>query len=990
MAYTGHPLFATSPTITPRIKASRLGGSTPGGSTAPLWVHVSASETTCTGGTIEGGGAIQPYKHLDYAWDFGEPANTDSFVSPVTGATVLTNSGQTGPEATHIYRTAGTYTVTLTARARTVLGAETYVTATTTSLIVNQVQVLAFPITTKGSYTLSFGGQTTTTLTAGHYGDTPKGSTKSQIIAALEALSTIGAGNVRPASGYQDQSAGGTFPEFHAIEFCGSLRATANALLTLNDVSLTNTHGITPKFRIYEGTAAGTAAGIVVTAPASELWVDSVAGADGNAGTIGSPKATFAALATFLQAGEGRVAYVKKGSTLSDVAIDLGGIPGSRITSYGSGAQPIYNGPSNGFSMFTNESVALPSTLTTLADRYSVRDVFLEDMALRPAGDGAGLDIISRSADPVRRSIQKGSLHLGISNIGASLVRISTQNEASYNEGFLAYKVTQHYGTAGRSDLLINRVRYTSFVACTMTGGGFDGTLAGVHVYPKCPEHLLIRGHSSSNTIYFNALNINTPDCEGDVNFNLVADCELWQVKNGMDWSDKLNNDTGTYPYGKYRNVVVGGCRIKAWEIGIWSQSQADLTVRDCQIQGCGAGPCMDGVKPNMEFELYRNDIAIFIPTHLTSGTLSSSMFRWSGTGHKSRVTECRFQWSPATTGNGLISFNNIAPDAKFTRSRFYMPPFLQFGLYPAPITTNILRNFNELFDASIIDNTTRTNSVTNPATNSWIGPIWAYPQERDMDAGDGETPDTTAPSQPGVITPSLITNTTARMTWVESTDNLWVTGYDTTLNGSPLANFGSYFANLTGLSPGTIYTFGVSARDYAGNVGTERTVSFQTTGGTPDTTPPTQPGEVTFSSITPSGFTATWGASTDAVGVTAYNLTLNGSSISSVATNTVVLGGLSPSTLYTLVITARDAAGNTSATRTDSVTTSSAGVGTVGSLDLMWMMYFGLGGEAVSQGTGPTWFTVAIAASDAQWTGARLESDAQWTGARLDGFPNV
>jgi hypothetical protein len=40
--------------------------------------------------------------------------------------------------------------------------------------------------------------------------------------------------------------------------------------------------------------------------------------------------------------------------------------------------------------------------------------------------------------------------------------------------------------------------------------------------------------------------------------------------------------------------------------------------------------------------------------------------------------------------------------------------------------------------------------------------------------------------------------------------------------------------------------------------------------------------------------------------------------------------------------------------------------------------------------GTGPTWFTVAIAASDAQWTGTRLESDGQWTGAKLDGFPNV
>jgi hypothetical protein len=77
------------------------------------------------------------------------------------------------------------------------------------------------------------------------------------------------------------------------------------------------------------------------------------------------------------------------------------------------------------------------------------------------------------------------------------------------------------------------------------------------------------------------------------------------------------------------------------------------------------------------------------------------------------------------------------------------------------------------------------------------------------------------------------------------------------------------------------------------------------------DVTAPTQPGVIVFSAVTSTGFTATWPVSTDAVGVTAYQLILNGVPLADVATNTVALTGLVPGVSYTLSVRGKDAEGN-------------------------------------------------------------------------------
>lgn len=75
----------------------------------------------------------------------------------------------------------------------------------------------------------------------------------------------------------------------------------------------------------------------------------------------------------------------------------------------------------------------------------------------------------------------------------------------------------------------------------------------------------------------------------------------------------------------------------------------------------------------------------------------------------------------------------------------------------------------------------------------------------------------------------------------------------------------------------------------------------------------PSIPTGLTSSNITESGFTLSWSASTDNVGVTGYNVYRNGTFNSTVTGTTANISGLSASTTYAMTVRAKDAAGNIS-----------------------------------------------------------------------------
>ncbi|NJK87033.1 MAG: fibronectin type III domain-containing protein, partial [Bacteroidales bacterium] len=87
--------------------------------------------------------------------------------------------------------------------------------------------------------------------------------------------------------------------------------------------------------------------------------------------------------------------------------------------------------------------------------------------------------------------------------------------------------------------------------------------------------------------------------------------------------------------------------------------------------------------------------------------------------------------------------------------------------------------------------------------------------------------------------------------------------------------------------------------------------------GGQTDTQAPTVPTGLASSSVAQTSFTLSWTASTDNVGVTAYEVFKGGVSVGTTASTTMNITGLTCGTAYSMTVKARDAAGNTSAAST-------------------------------------------------------------------------
>ncbi|AKJ09596.1 oxidoreductase [Streptomyces incarnatus] len=115
---------------------------------------------------------------------------------------------------------------------------------------------------------------------------------------------------------------------------------------------------------------------------------------------------------------------------------------------------------------------------------------------------------------------------------------------------------------------------------------------------------------------------------------------------------------------------------------------------------------------------------------------------------------------------------------------------------------------------------------------------------------------------------------------------------------------------------------------------------------GTPaDTQAPTRPGQPSCSDIGEDRLTLSWGASTDDVGVAAYDLYEHGNKTGEApgSATSKTLTGLAPNTTYDLTVIARDAAGNTSpaspvvdcTTRPSSDTTPPTAPGTLHTADV-------------------------------------------------------
>src|SRR5215211_1739356 len=188
---------------------------------------------------------------------------------------------------------------------------------------------------------------------------------------------------------------------------------------------------------------------------------------------------------------------------------------------------------------------------------------------------------------------------------------------------------------------------------------------------------------------------------------------------------------------------------------------------------------------------------------------------------------------------------------------------------------------------------------------------------------------DTTPPSAPGGLTKTGATATSVSLSWTASNDDVGVTGYNV-YNGSTLVTTAISTSYTVGsLSCGTSYTFGVEAKDAAGNVSTRATLSASTSPcSTSDTTPPTAPGTPTVTASDGSTITVWWTASIDNVGVAGYDLYVNGAKVANTTGTQYTFSGLSCGITYTLGVEGFDAAGNRSTRSTVAGPTSACPAG--------------------------------------------------------------
>ena len=187
---------------------------------------------------------------------------------------------------------------------------------------------------------------------------------------------------------------------------------------------------------------------------------------------------------------------------------------------------------------------------------------------------------------------------------------------------------------------------------------------------------------------------------------------------------------------------------------------------------------------------------------------------------------------------------------------------------------------------------------------------------------------DTQAPTAASNLAVTGLTSSTVSLSWTAGTDNVAVTSYDIYVNGVLKTSVSGLTVTITGLSASTTYSFYVIAKDAAVNSSpASNIVSSTTTVFVPDTQNPTAATSLAVTSTLSTKISLSWLAGTDNVGITAYDIYVNGVFNSSVTGTVATISGLTASTSYSFYVIARDAANNSSvASNTVNGTTNAAG----------------------------------------------------------------
>ena len=321
--------------------------------------------------------------------------------------------------------------------------------------------------------------------------------------------------------------------------------------------------------------------------------------------------------------------------------------------------------------------------------------------------------------------------------------------------------------------------------------------------------------------------------------------------------------------------------------IGIWVEGAKRCLIKNNTVVRCGQNIAISGRPPNIRVAAKKS------ATAGVSGAASVDNVVLNNAAE-------RFELDPAIDNSGSsvgITMNNIV----VAKSAFGTN-FLDWGkkdMHLKPGATALIDTGTSTNTPPVID----ADGNTRPFGTAWDCGAFEY--------GYGVTADITAPTKATGLTAVVIAGYGVDLHWSASSDNRKVTGYDVFRNGVAVGRTraGTNYLDITTTTTGS-YT--VQAFDHADN----KSAMSDAIGGTPpvaDTQAPTMPGSVAASPLSTTEMVVTWTASTDNVGVTAYDIYRDGIKVGSGSTTTYTETGLTASTLYSYTVMARDFAGNVS-----------------------------------------------------------------------------
>ncbi len=317
--------------------------------------------------------------------------------------------------------------------------------------------------------------------------------------------------------------------------------------------------------------------------------------------------------------------------------------------------------------------------------------------------------------------------------------------------------------------------------------------------------------------------------------------------------------------------------------IGIWILGAKNCTIKNNTVVRCGEKPWSTSRLPNISIQSKK-------PT--PNGTPSTGNVVINNLAEAYELTDA----GNAGVSLGVNSNNVIVAKSAFTSTFLsWAKKDLRLKAGSNPIDKGTSNHTPPVLDA---------DQNPRPAGVTWDAGGYEY--------GTYTVADTTAPSVPTQVVATVVAGYGVDLSWLPSADNRAVAGYDVYTNGVKVGRIRSG-SNYMHVSANTTASYTLKAFDFSGNF-SAASVPVGGAPPSPDTIPPTIPGNVLASPLSTSSIKVSWSPSTDNLAVTGYDLyTTNGVLLASTALTNYTDTGLSASTTYSYLVKARDFAGNAS-----------------------------------------------------------------------------